>query len=45
MKMVGQKGDYQVYFDAGRQEYDVWYKGRLLIHGKTRFREVRSYLE
>jgi len=45
MKLIGTKGDYQVYFDVERQEYNVWYKGKVLIHGKSRYREVRSYLE
>lgn len=45
MKLIGHKGDYQVYFDAVRQEYEVRYKGKVLINGRSRFRDVRSYLE
>lgn len=43
LKLVGKKGDFEVYFNAQKSVYEVFYKGDLLIT-KERLSDVKSYL-
>jgi hypothetical protein len=45
MKLVGQNNGFAVYFDCDKQVYHLYKDGNILIAGKTKYSEVKTYLE
>jgi predicted nucleic acid-binding Zn ribbon protein len=45
MKLVGKKDNFEVYFDAAKQMYYVYYGNILIIKDKYTFADVKSYLD
>jgi len=43
-KLVSEKGDFKIYFDADKQTYSVHKDGKLLIDGKHKYSEVKTYV-
>ena len=39
------RGDFEGYFHLDLQEYFVYYKGKLLIRGKYRYRDIAAYFD
>jgi hypothetical protein len=44
IKLVGEKGDFKVYFNTTSQEYTVFKAGKFLIGNKTKFSQVATYI-
>ena len=45
MKLIAEKGDFQIYFETNNQEYIVYYKNKILIRNKFKYSDVKSYVE
>jgi len=45
MTFTGKNTDFTAIFDCNQQCYTVYYKGKVLVTNKYRFREIKSYLD
>lgn len=44
MKIIGKNTDFVAIFDCDKQEYNVYYKNKFLIGGKSKYSDIESYL-
>ena len=45
MKLIGRNPNFIAIFDAARQEYTVYYRGRRIVGNKHKYSDIRSYLD